>query len=52
MPTKRTRVLVVSGSQSARIADDFRAAGFHDVETFKGGYFEEWVQQTQRGPVL
>jgi len=52
MPTRRTRVLVVSGSQSARIADDFRAAGFHDVETFKGGYFEEWVQQTQRGPVL
>jgi hypothetical protein len=52
MPTKQTRVLVVSGSQSARIADDFRAAGFHDAGTFKGGYFEDWVQQAQGGSVL
>jgi len=49
---KGTHVLVVSSSQSGRIADDFRTVGFPNVGTFKGGYFEDWVQQAQRGPVL
>jgi hypothetical protein len=44
-PRKETHVLVVSGSQSARIADGIRTAGFRNVWTFKGGYFEDWVQQ-------
>lgn len=49
---KETHVLVVSGSQSGRIADDFRSAGFRSVGTFEGGHFEDWVQQAQRSPIL
>lgn len=44
-PRKETHVLIVSGSQSGRIADDYRTAGFRNVGTFKGGRFEDWVQQ-------
>jgi hypothetical protein len=42
---RRTEVMVVSGSQSERIASDFRIAGFADVE-FRNGYFEDWVQSS------
>jgi hypothetical protein len=51
-PRKETHILVVSGSQSARIADDFRTAGFRNIETFEGGRFEGWVQQAYRVPLL
>jgi len=43
-PRKGTHVLVVSGSQSARIANDFRSAEFSKVSTLNGGHFEDWVQ--------
>lgn len=43
-PRKETQVSVIAGSQSGRIANDFRTAGFRNVETFKAGYFEDWVQ--------
>ena len=42
--SKKTHVSVVSGSQSERIAIDFRSAGFHNVKVFAGGYFEDWVR--------
>jgi hypothetical protein len=51
-PRKETHILVVSGSQSARIADDSRTAGFRNIETFEGGRFEDWVQQAYCGPLL
>jgi hypothetical protein len=41
-PRRETRIEVVSGSQTSRIADDFRAAGFRSVEAFQGGYFHDW----------
>jgi hypothetical protein len=43
-PRKETPIEIVSGSQSERIAGDFRSAGFGDVEVFKGGYFEDWLR--------
>jgi len=43
-PGKETHILVVCGSQSARIANDFRAAGFSNVNVFASGHFEDWVQ--------
>ena len=43
-PRRETRVSIISGGQSERIADDFRTAGFRNVGVFKGGYFEHWVQ--------
>ena len=42
------RVSVVSGSQSERIANDFRRAGFNNVEVFKSSYFEHWVRAEVR----
>ena len=36
-------ITVVSGSQNDRIASHFRDAGFQNVHTFGGGYFEDWV---------
>ena len=45
IPDRRTEVMVVSGSQSERIASDFRIAGFADVE-FRNVYFEDWVQSS------
>jgi len=42
--SKKTHVSVVSGSQSERIAVDFRTAGFHNVEVLAGGHFQDWVQ--------
>ena len=43
-PTKWAQVKIVSGDQGPRIAQDFEVAGFHSVEVFKGGCFEEWVE--------
>lgn len=43
-PRKETLIEVVSGSQSDRIANDFRMAGFGNVEAFKGGYFADWCK--------
>lgn len=43
-PPKLAHVSVVSGSQSERIANNFRTAGFQSVDVFAGGYFEDWVQ--------
>jgi hypothetical protein len=42
-PRKNTNILVVSGDDGRRIANDFRSAGFDRVECFNGGYFEVWV---------
>jgi hypothetical protein len=47
-PRKEAHILVVSGSQGARIARDFGTAGFPNVQVFKGGRFEDWVQEAQR----
>jgi hypothetical protein len=44
MPKRQTHVTVVCGSQSERIAGDFRAAGLKHVRVFAGGYFEDWVK--------
>jgi hypothetical protein len=43
-PKKEAHVSIVCGSQSERIANDFREAGFRTVDVFAGGYFEDWVQ--------
>jgi hypothetical protein len=45
IPDRQTEVTVISGSRSEAIANDFKAAGFADV-TFRGEYFEDWVQST------
>jgi hypothetical protein len=39
---KGARVEIVCGSQSNRIADDYRAHGFSDIVAF-GGYFADWL---------
>jgi hypothetical protein len=44
-PSRDIKVVVVSGSQGERISNDFRAAGFQNVECSVGGYFETWVWQ-------
>jgi hypothetical protein len=44
MPKRQTQVTVVCGSQSERIAGDFRAAGLQHVRVFADGYFEDWVK--------
>jgi hypothetical protein len=49
-PRRETRVSVVSGSRSERVANDFRTAGFLNVEGFKPGYFEDWVQAEIQKP--
>jgi hypothetical protein len=43
-PRKDTQIEVVSGSQTERIANDFKIAGFSNVQAFKGGYFEDWCK--------
>jgi hypothetical protein len=43
-PKKSARIEIVSGSQTDRIAQDFRTAGFTNVVSH-GGYFEDWVQR-------
>lgn len=43
VPERTTEITVVCGSQSERIANDFKAAGLRHVETFAGGHFEDWV---------
>lgn len=40
---KETPVEVVSGSQSRRIAREFREAGFTNVSAHRSGYFEDWI---------
>jgi hypothetical protein len=42
-PSKETNVSIVCGSQSQRIVNDFKTAGFGNVGVFEGGYFEDWV---------
>jgi hypothetical protein len=46
-PRKETRIEVISGNQTQRIAIDFKAAGFSDVEAFQGGYFADWCKANQ-----
>lgn len=36
------RIEIVCGSQSKRIADDYRAHGFSDIIVFSG-YFADWL---------
>lgn len=43
-PRKETHVSIVCGSQSVRIANDFRAVDFPNAKVFASGYFEDWVQ--------
>jgi hypothetical protein len=42
-PRKNTRIEIICGSQTERIAKEFRNAGFTEVEEFKGRYFKNWV---------
>lgn len=42
-PPRDASIEVISGSQTERIANDFRAAGFSGVRAFKGGYFKDWL---------
>jgi hypothetical protein len=44
-PRKETHIEVVCGSQSERIANDFKAAGFPNVRVSEEGRFEGWVRQ-------
>jgi hypothetical protein len=44
-PTKETHITVISGDQSGRIASEFRAAGFQNVDIFENGFFEDWVHR-------
>jgi hypothetical protein len=46
-PRKETQIEVVSGNQTERIANDFKTAGFSDVEAFQGGYFADWCKANQ-----
>jgi hypothetical protein len=41
---KSKRIKVVCGDQTERVASDFTAAGFKDVQAFNPGYFKDWVQ--------
>jgi hypothetical protein len=50
-PNKSARVTILSGSQSSRIAEDFRAAGFQSCGVFNG-YFEHWVQERSAPELL
>jgi hypothetical protein len=43
-PHKQTPIEVVSGKQTERIVQDFRAAGFQHVAAFQGGYFADWCK--------
>jgi hypothetical protein len=48
-PRKETHIEVVCGSQSERIATDFRAAGFLNVAVSEESHFEGWVQHAVVG---
>jgi hypothetical protein len=41
---KHSHVTIISGADGERIANDFRTDGLQNVEAFKGGYFQEWLQ--------
>jgi hypothetical protein len=49
-PRKETRIEVVSGNQTERIANDFKTAGFNHVDAFQGGYFADWCKANQSMP--
>jgi hypothetical protein len=42
-PGKDARIEVVSGSQTDRIAGEFRSRGIRNVVGFNGGYFADWL---------
>jgi hypothetical protein len=42
-PRKATSIEVICGSQSERIANDFKAAGFQNVKVSEDGHFEGWA---------
>jgi hypothetical protein len=44
-PRKDTHVIVVSGSDGQRIANQFRDAGLQNVDCYEKGYFETWVTE-------
>lgn len=44
-PRKETRITVISGEQSGRIASNFGDAGFQNVEVLENGFFEDWVHR-------
>lgn len=41
---KQASITIFSGNDSERIANDFKAAGFTDVELPKGGHFENLIE--------
>jgi len=43
-PTHSARIEISSGSDTGRIAEQFRGAGYRDVSEAKDTYFEDWVQ--------
>ena len=49
-PRKETRIEVVSGNQTERIANDFKTAGFNHVDAFQGGYFANWCKANGHTP--
>lgn len=46
-PRRETEIEIVSGNQSARIAGEFRKAGFSRVSAFSGEYFAVWCRANQ-----
>lgn len=52
VPSRTVEVTVVSGSQGERIAEQFKEAGFGNVNTYENGYFESWVKESaqSKGP--
>jgi hypothetical protein len=40
---KQAQIEIISSSQSARIANDFKTAGFHTVMVSEERHFEDWV---------
>jgi hypothetical protein len=40
---KEASITVLSGGDSECIVNDFRDAGYYNVEVLKRGYFEEWI---------
>jgi len=49
-PRKDTQIEVVSGSQSERIANDFRTSGFSNVRASESAYFGDWCKLKQASP--
>jgi len=45
-PPKAASIEVVSGTDSERIASEFRSAGFSNLSSFGRGYFEDWLAVT------